>query len=177
MWRICLNVRALLPAGLVRFYCIAGMHCSAGRIHCPEWECTADGIHERDFRAEECISWQKAEYAVSTLEGSGRESAANSVRLANCSQPAFRKFHLNADLAVRGPVGFIGCINDALWWNFRKSSSMVRCGNGPVRFTNARSGFVPVFRPREWKLSRCLGSCKIYCGTRAVVPNLWYVCR
>ena len=91
-------------------------------------------------------------------EGSGRESAPNSVRLVNCSQCAFWKFHLNTGLAVRGLIGFIGCINDGLCWDFGKGSRMVQCGNGPARFTNARSGFVPVFHLQEWKLSGCLGS-------------------
>jgi len=59
-----------------------------------------------DIRAEECSSSQKAEYAVSwSEEGPGRESALNSVRLGNCSQHDFRKFHLNTGLAVRGSIG------------------------------------------------------------------------
>ena len=92
-------------------------------------------------------------------EGSGRESAPNSVRLINCSQSDFRKFHLNTGLAARGSIGFIGCINDGLCWDFGKGSRMVRCCNGPARFTNAMLGFVPVFQMREWKLFGCLGSC------------------
>ena len=92
-------------------------------------------------------------------EGSGRESAPNSVKLVKCSQRAFRKFHRNTGLAVRGSIGFIGGINDGLCWDFGKGSRMVRCGNGPARFTNARSGFVPVFHLQEWKLSGYLGSC------------------
>jgi len=96
---------------------------------------------------------------VSRLEeGSRRESTPNSARLVNCSQRAFRKFHLNTGLAVRGSIGFIGCINDGLCWDLGKGSRMVRCGNGPARFTNARPGFVPMFHLREWKLSGCLGS-------------------
>ena len=103
---------------------------------------------------------QLAEYAVSWLEeGSGRKSAPNSVRLVKCSQHAFRNFHLNTGLAVRGSIGFIGCINDGLCWDFGKGSRMVRYGNGPASFTNARSVFVPVFHLRQWKLSVCLGSC------------------
>ena len=140
------------------------MHSNAGRIHCPKWECrpTADRSHPRgiDFRAEECSSWQKPEYAVSWFEeGPGRRSAPISVRLVKCSQHAFRNFHLNTGLAVRGQIGFIGCINDGLCWDFGKGSRMVRCGNGPASFTNSRSVFVPVFHLRQWKLSVCLGSC------------------
>jgi len=103
---------------------------------------------------------QLAEYAESRLEeGSGRESAPKSVRLVNCSQRAFRKLHLNTGLAVRGSIGFIGCINSGLCWDFGNGSRMVRCGNSPARFTNATSGFVLVFHLLEWKLSGCLGSC------------------
>ena len=87
----------------------------------PSGECTAST--RDDFRAEHWSSWQKAEYAVSRLEeGSGRESAPNSVRLVNCSQRALRKFHLNTGLAVRGSIGFIGYINDGLCWDFGKGS-------------------------------------------------------
>ena len=92
-------------------------------------------------------------------ERSGRESAPNLVRLINCSQRAFQKYHINMGLAARGSIGFIGCINDGLCWDFGKGSSMVRCGNGPARFTHARSGFVLVFHLREWRLFGCLGTC------------------
>jgi len=61
--------------------------------------------------------------------------SSDSVRLVKCSQRAFRKFHLNTGLAVRGSIGFIGCINDDLCWDFGKGSRMVRCGNCPARFS------------------------------------------
>jgi len=51
-------------------------------------------------------------------EGFGRESAPDLVRWINCSQRAFRKFHLYTGLAVRGSIGFIGCINDGLCRDF-----------------------------------------------------------
>jgi len=55
-----------------------------------------------------------SKYTTSRMEeGSGRESVTQS-GLVNCSQRAFRKFHLNTGLEVRGSTGFIGCINNGL---------------------------------------------------------------
>jgi len=99
---------------------------------------------------------------VSRLEeASGRASTTDSIRLVNCSQQAFRKFHLNTGLVVRGWIGFIGCIANGLCWDLGKGSRMVRCGNGlaPDLQMQGQGRFVPVFHLRVWKLSGCLGSC------------------
>ena len=112
------------------------------------------------FLAALMVSLQKAEYARSGLEedGGGRLSIPESTRFVNWFHLALRKFHLFTGLVCIGSIGLTGVISDGLCWDLGKGSRIVRWGEGPLSFANARSGFEVVFHLPEWKLSGCLGS-------------------
>ena len=83
---------------------------------------------------------------------------SESARSVKWSQLALRKFHLFTGLEEIGSTGLTGMINEGLCCDLGNGSRTVRCGDGPSKFTKARSGLEVVFHRQEWKLSGSLES-------------------